>query len=105
MINKDAILQSIKKSVHATDPDAVVILYGSYARGDYDEESDIDILVLIDVEKIAREDRIRIGHPLHDIELKEHIVISPMIRPKAVWATEYPITSLYKNISSEGVRL
>jgi len=25
-----------------------VILYGSYARGDYDEESDIDVMVVID---------------------------------------------------------
>ena len=31
-----------------------VILYGSYARGDYDDESDIDIMILAD---IALEDR------------------------------------------------
>ena len=28
-----------------------VILYGSYARGDYDEESDIDIMALVDFDK------------------------------------------------------
>ena len=27
-----------------------VILYGSYARGDYTEESDIDIMILLDIE-------------------------------------------------------
>lgn len=27
-----------------------VILFGSYARGDYDEESDIDVMFLIDDE-------------------------------------------------------
>jgi predicted nucleotidyltransferase len=26
-----------------------IILYGSYARGDYDDESDIDVMVLADV--------------------------------------------------------
>ena len=26
-----------------------ILLYGSYARGDYDEESDIDIMVIADV--------------------------------------------------------
>ena len=28
-----------------------VILYGSYARGDYDSESDIDVMALVDLEK------------------------------------------------------
>lgn len=26
-----------------------VILYGSYARGDYDEESDIDVMIIADI--------------------------------------------------------
>ena len=30
-----------------------VILYGSYARGDYDDESDIDIMVLADIPREA----------------------------------------------------
>ena len=29
-----------------------VVLYGSYARGDYDEESDIDLMVLLTDEKV-----------------------------------------------------
>ena len=29
-----------------------VILYGSYARGDYTEDSDIDIMVLLDLSDI-----------------------------------------------------
>ena len=28
-----------------------VILYGSYARGDYDEESDIDIMIMVDMDR------------------------------------------------------
>ena len=30
-----------------------VILYGSYARGDYTKDSDIDIMVLLDLSDIA----------------------------------------------------
>ena len=26
-----------------------VILYGSYARGDYDDESDIDVMLMVDM--------------------------------------------------------
>ena len=29
-----------------------VVLYGSYARGDYDEESDIDLMIVLNDEKI-----------------------------------------------------
>ena len=28
-----------------------VVLYGSYARGDYDDESDIDIMALVDMDR------------------------------------------------------
>lgn len=51
MKDKDHILGLIKKSVLATDPNATVILYGSYARGDYREDSDIDLLILLNKDK------------------------------------------------------
>ena len=31
-----------------------VILYGSYARGDYNKDSDIDIMILLDVSVMER---------------------------------------------------
>ena len=33
-----------------------VILYGSYARGDYDIESDVDIMLLVDLPKAGQQD-------------------------------------------------
>ncbi|MCD6011332.1 MAG: polymerase beta domain protein region [Flavipsychrobacter sp.] len=96
------ILKRIKSSVHATDPDATLILYGSYARGDNRTDSDIDILVLINKDKITFEDRKRIGYPLHHLELEEGVLISPMIQSRQQWDTRYKITPLYKNIYSEG---
>jgi len=51
------ILQLIKKSVSETSPGATLILYGSYARGDYRPDSDIDLLVLIDTDKVTIDDR------------------------------------------------
>ena len=57
MKDKDYILQLVKKSVSKTDPKAVLILYGSYARGDYRDDSDLDLLVLIDKDKITRIDQ------------------------------------------------
>jgi predicted nucleotidyltransferase len=57
------ILEQIKATVKASDPNAKVILYGSCARGDYREGSDIDILVLLDKDKITNDDRERICCP------------------------------------------
>ena len=28
-----------------------IILYGSYARGDYDDESDVDIMIMVDMSR------------------------------------------------------
>jgi len=52
--NKAQILERIKNSVKETAPDATLILYGSYARGDESEDSDIDLLVLVSEEKLTR---------------------------------------------------
>ena len=38
------------KSVFGDSLEAVK-LYGSYARGDYDEESDIDIMIIVDMDR------------------------------------------------------
>ena len=56
MVPSPQIFQQIKKSVLANEPGATLILYGSYAWGDFKADSDIDILVLIDKENISRAD-------------------------------------------------
>jgi len=103
--NKDQILQQIKNSVRATDPGATLILYGSYARGDYREDSDIDILVLLDKDKITFDDRKRIGYPLYDIQLETDTIISPKIYARNTWNTSLKITPFYKNVTREGILL
>jgi len=103
--DKDYILHQIKQSVLRTDPDATLILYGSYARGDNNNDSDIDILVLINKDKVSFDDQKRIGYPLHHIELEAGVLISPMIYSRAQWDSKYKITPLYKNISRDGIVL
>jgi predicted nucleotidyltransferase len=102
MKNKDYILKLIKASVNATDPDAIVILYGSYARNDYKENSDLDLLVLLDKEKITRADEKRIKYPLYDIEFETGTIISPLIFSKHDWETRHRITPFYENVAKEG---
>jgi predicted nucleotidyltransferase len=102
MKDKNYILQLIKTSVNSTDPDAVLILYGSYARGDYRDDSDVDLLVLLDQEKITRTDEKRIKYPLYDIEFNTGTIISPLVFSKKDWETRHRITPFYENVNREG---
>ena len=99
------ILQQIKNSIRATDPDATLILFGSCARGDDRPDSDIDILILLDKDKITNEDRERIGYPLYDIQLESEIPISPLILSGKKWEMKHKITPFYKNVMREGIKL
>ncbi len=89
----------------ATDPGASVILYGSYARGDYNEESDIDLLILVDQEKVTRADKIRIAYPLYDLQFANSILISPMIVSRRFWQSEHRVTPFFENVNAEGIIL
>ena len=82
MIDKNSILLRIKDAVASTAPDATLILYGSYARGDYREDSDIDLLILVNKEKLTYDDHTRIKYPLYHIERDIGIIISPILIPK-----------------------
>ena len=105
MADKSDILRQIKESVKKTAPDAVLILYGSYARGDNRTDSDIDLLVLINQDKVTYDDEKRIKYPLYHIEYATGIIISPLVFSKKVWETKHRITPFYENVIKEGVVL
>jgi predicted nucleotidyltransferase len=105
-VNKAShILQLIKKSVATTAPGATVILYGSYARGDYHKDSDIDLLILVDKDRITRADRVKISYPLYDIGFDTHMVISPKVYAKHTWAKPKMVTPFYEEVNKDGVVL
>ncbi len=62
MENGEKIISRIKESVNSTAPDAVVILYGSYARGDHHRESDVDVLILLNNDHVSNEDEKRVSY-------------------------------------------
>ena len=79
-----------------------VILYGSYARGDYDNSSDIDIMLLTDFSDAEIEEyRDRISDIAFEIELNTGYIISPVIRNLEV----FNIRTRYIPFEEEGVVL
>jgi len=105
MAGREHILQRIKESVKATAPHATLILYGSTARGDYKTGSDIDLLVLVDEDKVTYDDEKKIKYPLYHIEYDTGIIISPLVLSKKAWETKHRITPFYQNVTKEGVVL
>lgn len=104
-MKKQQLLAEIKKIILKQEPHAEIVLYGSYARGDYKTDSDMDILILLDKENVTYEDQKRISHPLYDLEFETNQVIAPLIRSKKTWYEKYPNTALFININKEGIRL
>ena len=102
MDSKNKILQLIKASVLAIEPTATLILYGSHARGDNNNDSDIDILVLVDKEFVTRQDQKRLQYPLYEIEFETGTIISPLVFSKKDWETKHKITPFYENVVKEG---
>lgn len=83
-----------------------VILYGSYARGDYDKNSDLDIMILTDLddEELIKY-RMKIRDLACNMELEKDIVISPLVRNIEKYNKRVNIVPFYMNIQREGVVL
>jgi len=71
-----------------------VILFGSHARGDANEDSDVDFLVVMPVQGSKAEQEVRIGVALHDFAVPKDIVVSTpeefAWRKDIVGTIEYP---------------
>jgi len=83
-----------------------IILYGSYARGDFDNESDIDIMVLADVEneEIYPYDK-EICEITSRLGLDNNIVVSVFIKNYNHFYDWIDAVGFYKNVEKDGVVL
>lgn len=109
-INISNVIDEFVKGINEILGDRVkrIILYGSYARGDYNKSSDIDIMILTDLSDdeivIYRK---KINDLAYDIEWDNNfdIDISPLI--KNIDRFNYWLEALpfYMNVQKEGVVL
>jgi predicted nucleotidyltransferase len=99
------ILDSIKVKIASIMPsDAKVILFGSQARGDAKDDSDWDILILLDKDKLDESDHDKFSYPLFELGWQIDAQIHPILYTLKDWLKR-SISPFYKNVEQDGIEL
>jgi predicted nucleotidyltransferase len=102
------IIEKIVVAAHNSLGDKLdkVILYGSHARGEYDTDSDIDIMVLADIPAQDRlKEREKIRSLTGDLDLEYDVVLSVCVNDCATFYRYANDLPFYMNVLKEGVML
>jgi uncharacterized protein len=87
-------LDRFKKSAHEIYGDRLVkiLLYGSYARGEQHEDSDIDLLVVLKDETLdeLKKDT-RLFHLTHTIQMETGLFLSPIVKVESKFENDRTI--------------
>jgi len=103
--NEREALNELKSRLKKQIPDTEIILYGSKARGDSEEFSDIDLLILMD-KKVDKKLKEKIIDIRYDIELKYDVVFGLVIENKNFWDSSLAnAMPFHQNVEKEGILL
>lgn len=104
MNSRSSVLNLIRTIVRSSEPDASIILYGSRARGDAREDSDWDIVVLLNKPPMPHDERYAIAYELWEKGQDIGEEINTLVYTKDQWDSAPP--SLFKyNVREEGIQL
>lgn len=80
-----------------------VILYGSYARGDYDETSDIDIVAIAQGDRAMLQEQLKeVWNKSFECGMNNDVIISPTVIPLEEYEQYKDKLPYYRNINKEG---
>ncbi len=83
-----------------------IYLYGSYARGDFDEESDIDFAAIVKGDQFdLRQKRWQLLHEVAEMDMEFDVFTSPKVIPAEQFKKYRNQSGFYKNILKDGIHL
>lgn len=104
-MQKKEVIQSIYDVAKRVMPvGARVLLFGSQARGDAREDSDWDVLILLNKDRIENADRDNYAYPLMELGWMIDQQIHPLLYTKAEWEKRH-FTPFYQNVEKDGIVL
>lgn len=83
-----------------------IILYGSYARGDYAEGSDIDIVAVVHGSRADLQKKLKAVWDISaELGLENDIIVSPTVIPYDEFVKYKKTLPYYRNIAEEGKKI
>lgn len=102
---QEHILDGIKTALRQNLPEnGVALLYGSQARGDFRNDSDWDILILLDKDKVTIDENSRITYPLVMFGWDAGVEINPVVYTKHEWDS-YRDTPFHDNVDRDALKI
>lgn len=99
------LLNRCKQIVLEILPDAEIILYGSRARGDAAEDSDFDLLILVNEPVHWRTERV-LGDGLYNLELETGKLLSLQLITREKWNSPvFQAMPFRQNVEREGISI
>lgn len=104
-INRDKVARGVADILGKVQhPTARAILFGSRARGDARIDSDWDILILLDKDRVTAEDMDNISYPIREFGWDIDEMLNPIMFTTREWESK-SFTPFYKNVMTEGIFL
>jgi predicted nucleotidyltransferase len=101
----DKVINGIKQSLLLNLPTGgYALLFGSRARGEARSDSDWDILIVLDKDKLLPEDYDIISYPLRELGWELGESINPVMYTAKEWE-ESKFTPFYHNVIDDAIRL
>ncbi len=83
-----------------------IVLYGSYARGDYAEDSDIDIAAVVHGSREELQEKLKaVWDVSAELGIENDIIVSPTVIPYEEFMKYKQTLPYYRNIAEEGQKI